>query len=69
MKDGFNQVVDSDAVLVCNYTKNNIKGYYLGTSVLMELAVAYYHNKNIFFLTIMIKLKIMDWKFQSSIQQ
>jgi len=49
LRDGFNQVAASDAVLICNYPKNNIKGY-LGTSVLMELAIAYYLNKKVFLL-------------------
>ncbi len=49
MRKGFKQVASSDAVLVCNYPKNNIQGY-LGTSVLMELAIAYYFNKKIFLL-------------------
>jgi hypothetical protein len=49
MRDGFNQVADSDIILVCNYQKNNIQGY-LGTSVLMEIAVAYHLNKKVFLL-------------------
>lgn len=49
MRDGFNQIVKSDAVLVCNYPKKNIQGY-LGISVLMELAIAYHLNKKIFLL-------------------
>jgi len=49
MRSGLNQVIAADAVLVCNYPKNNVQGY-LGTSVLMELGVAYYFNKKIFLL-------------------
>lgn len=49
MRDGFNQVAASDAVLVCNYLKNNIRGY-LGTSVLMEIAIAYHLAKKVYFL-------------------
>ena len=49
MIDVFNQVAESDVVLVCNYPKKNIQGY-LGTSVLMELAIAYHLNKKVFLL-------------------
>lgn len=49
LQDGFNQVAESDVVLVCNYAKNNIQGY-LGTSVLMELAIAYHFKKKVFLL-------------------
>ena len=49
MRSGFKQVAGADAVLVCNYNKNNIQGY-LGTSTLMELALAYYFNKKIYLL-------------------
>jgi len=49
IRDGFNQIVNSDVMLVCNYNKNGIKGY-LGTSVLMELAIAYHLKKKIFLL-------------------
>lgn len=41
MRSFFNQIAESDAFLVCNLPKNGISGY-LGTSVLMELGLAYY---------------------------
>jgi len=43
----FDKIAESDAYLVCNYEKNGIKGY-LGTSVLMEIGVAYHLNKKIY---------------------
>ncbi len=48
-KDHFNKIADSDAVLILNYPKNNIKGY-IGGSSLMELAVARHLDKKIFIL-------------------
>lgn len=45
----FDLVAKSDAIVVLNYPKNNIDGY-LGTSVLMEIGLAYYLGKNIFLL-------------------
>ena len=49
LNKALNKVSQSDAIVVLNYEKNNIKGY-LGTSVLMELAVAYHLKKKIFLL-------------------
>ncbi len=49
MMSFFNKLAKSDAFLVCNYDKKGIKGY-LGTSVLMEMGLAYYLNKKIFLL-------------------
>ncbi|HCO99107.1 MAG TPA: hypothetical protein DIT56_00675 [Candidatus Moranbacteria bacterium] len=43
----FNKIAESDAYLVCNYEKNDIKGY-LGASVLMEIGLAYYLKKKIY---------------------
>ena len=37
----FDLVAESDAILVLNYTKNGIDGY-IGTSTLMETALAFY---------------------------
>lgn len=49
MRSFFKKIAESDALLICNYDKKGIKGY-LGTSVLMELGLAYYLNKKIFLL-------------------
>jgi len=45
----FNEIADRDAILVLNYQKNGIPGH-LGTSVLMEIALAFYLKKKIFLL-------------------
>lgn len=44
---GFQQVADADAVLVLNYPKNGVSGY-IGTSALMEMAIAYWLKKRYF---------------------
>lgn len=49
LDEGFKKIAESDAILVLNYPKNEIKGY-LGTAVLMEMALAYYLKKKIFLL-------------------
>jgi len=49
MRTHFNFIEDSDAVLVLNYDKNNIKGY-IGTASLMEIGLAYHLGRKIFLL-------------------
>jgi len=43
----FEKIKNSDAILVLNFTKNNIKNY-IGPNTLMEIAVAFEHGKKIF---------------------
>lgn len=45
----FDEIAQSDAIIVLNYSKNGKKGY-LGASVLMEIGLAYYLRKKIFLL-------------------
>jgi hypothetical protein len=49
MRGHFNLIEKSDAIVVLNYPKNGIPGH-LGTSCLMEMALAYHFNKKIFLL-------------------
>ena len=49
MRSFFDKVAESDAFLVMNYEKKGIKGY-IGTSVIMELGLAYYLQKQVFLL-------------------
>ena len=49
MRQCLKKVAESDAVLFLNYEKNSIKGY-LGTSMLMEIGLAYYLDKKIYLL-------------------
>jgi hypothetical protein len=46
----FKEIKSADAVLVMNLAKNGIAGY-VGANTLMELAVAFEHNKKIFLYT------------------
>jgi hypothetical protein len=48
LKEHFNYISKSDAILVLNHKKNGIKGY-VGGSTLMEIAVARHLDKKIFF--------------------
>ncbi len=45
----YNAIVDSDAILVLNFDKNNIKNY-IGGNVLMEMGFAHVNDKKIFLL-------------------
>lgn len=49
MKKHFNKVVLSDAILVLNYDKNNIKNY-IGANTFLEMGLAFHLNKKIYLL-------------------
>jgi len=45
----FNKIEESDALLICNLPKKWIE-WYLGTSVLMEIGLAYHLGKKVYLL-------------------
>jgi nucleoside 2-deoxyribosyltransferase len=47
IKAWYKLILDSDAVLVCNFDKNDIQNY-IGGNTLMEIGFAYVNNKKIF---------------------
>jgi len=49
MEAHFDKVAWSDAILVLNYEKNNIKGY-VGANTFLEMGLAMHLNKKIFLL-------------------
>lgn len=49
MRNHFDKVAWSDAVLVCNYDKKGISGY-IGANTLLEMGLAMYLRKPIFLL-------------------
>ncbi len=49
MKNHFDKVEWSDAILVLNHTKNNIPNY-IGANTLIEMGLAFYLHKKIFLL-------------------
>lgn len=49
MKEHFRKVLEADAILVVNNTKNNIAGY-IGGNLLMEMALAFQNRKPIYIL-------------------
>lgn len=60
LKACFDLIAANDAVLVLNHPKNNIDGY-IGTSVLMEIGIAYYLGKKIFILNPIPKSQDARW--------
>lgn len=49
MREHFEKIATSDAILVANYPKHDVEGY-IGTNTLMEMAVAFYLKKKIYLL-------------------
>lgn len=49
IKNYFDIIKKFDAILITNYTKNNIENY-IGTNTLIEMGVAFYLDKKIFLL-------------------
>ena len=45
----YNEIINSDAILVLNFDKNGIKNY-IGGNTLMEIGFAYVNNKKIFLI-------------------
>ncbi len=43
----YNAIVKSDAILVLNFTKNEVENY-IGGNTLMEIGFAHVHNKKVF---------------------
>ena len=68
IKTDMKSVVESDAILVLNYPKDNIEGH-IGTSTLMEIGLAYFHNKKILLLFPLPKLEKARYSHELSIMQ
>lgn len=66
--DFFNSIAESDAVLALNYPKNGIDGY-CGTSVQMELGLAYYLRKKIYLLNPLPNYHEQRWALEMAILQ
>ena len=49
IREHFDKVVWSDAILVLNHDKNNIKGY-IGANTFLEMGLAFHLNKKIYLL-------------------
>lgn len=47
IREHFDKIKDSDAILVCNFTKNDVENY-IGANTFLEMGFAYYVGKPIF---------------------
>ena len=47
IRQNFEEIINSDAILVINNEKNGVPGY-IGANVLMEIAFAFFYHKKIF---------------------
>lgn len=55
----YDAIVGSDAVLVLNFTKNEVENY-IGGNTLMEIGFAHVHNKKVFLLNPIPEISYKD---------
>ena len=55
----FSKIKDSEAVLVCNFDKNNVKNY-IGPNSFLEMAIGMHENKKIFLLNPIPEMNIKE---------
>lgn len=68
MRKGFDEIAKADAILVLNHPRKGIRGY-IGTSTLMEIAIAYYLHKKIFLLNPVPHFDEVRWAHEIAIVQ
>lgn len=68
MRKGFDEIAKADAVLVLNHSRKGISGY-IGTSTLMEIAIAYYLHKKIFLLNHVPHFDEVRWAHEIAIMR
>lgn len=68
MRKCFYMVSESDAIVVINYPRKGIDGY-MGTSTLMEAALAYYLKKKIFLMHDIPSWDQVRWAHEIRIMQ
>lgn len=59
MRDHFDKIHSSDAILVLNYDKDDVKNY-IGTNTLIEIGVAFFLKKKIILLNDLPEMKLKD---------
>lgn len=68
MRRNFQQVANSDAVLVLNFKRNNIEGY-IGISALLEMGIAHFLKKKIFLMRETPSFEEARWAHEVAIMQ
>lgn len=64
----FNLIEKADAIVVLNYPRKGIQGY-IGTSTLMEIAIAYHFHKKMFLLFPIPHFDEVRWAHELAIMQ
>jgi hypothetical protein len=64
----FDYIAHADAVLVLNHPRKGVSGY-IGTSTLMEIAIAYYFHKKIYLLNPIPHFDEVRWAHEITIMQ
>lgn len=64
----FNLIEKADAIVVVNYPRKGITGY-VGTSTLMEIAIAYHYRKKIYLLYPVPHFDEVRWAHELAIMQ
>lgn len=68
MKKNFDEVAKADVLLVLNFDKKGIQGY-IGTSVLMELGLAYYLGKKLYLWQDIPQWEEVSWAYEVRLLQ
>ncbi|SRR5258706_10707898 len=68
IRHSFDFVAASEGVLVLNHPRKGIDGY-IGTSTLMEIAIAYYFKKKIFLMYKVPHFNDVRWAHEIAIMQ
>lgn len=68
MQRNFKQIEAQDGIVVINKMKNGVDGY-MGTSMLMEMAIAYFLGKKIFILHTIPHYNNHRWAHEVTIMQ
>lgn len=64
VRDHIDKIKESDAVLICNLTKNNVENY-IGANTFLEMGFAYYFKKPIYTLNPLPDYKYINDEIQS----
>jgi len=68
IRKSFDFIAKADAILVVNHLRKGIEGY-IGTSTLMEIAIAHYFHKKIFLLNPIPHYDTVRWAHEITIMQ
>ncbi|MBR3176942.1 hypothetical protein IKF25_03175 [Candidatus Saccharibacteria bacterium] len=64
IRDHFDKIKESDAVLICNFTKNNVENY-IGANTFLEMGFAYYYAKPTYTINPLPDYKYIDDEIKS----